>query len=333
MPDRLDQVVNIDYNRREISKLYEAAKNKFGDSLCKLAADMIMDIPEGRFVFLSTGSVTRAWVSTTIAETDGPPGTALLAKAIRLCRSAIPVILTEESLIPSIKQVMKAAGLCVVTPHQALKAQEMSNKGYTSVACLLPFPSDDNEAIAASEKLLAEFNPAAVICIEKAGKNENGIYHNMRGYDFSEDRARVDYLVNEARKRGIPTLGIGDGGNEIGMGCIIDAVKKNVAYGDKCQCPCAGGIAAVTETDLLVTGAVSDWACFAICSALALISGRPELLPNEEDERRVLDAAVNAGMVDGSTGKAETTVDTFSLKTNCAVIEILRTIVLKELAM
>lgn len=72
-----------------------------------------------------------------------------------------------------------------------------------------------------------------LFCIEKAGFNAKGIYHNMRGHDYSAGRARIDYLVFEAQKRQILTVGIGDGGNEIGMGCVLDAVKKHV----RCRLP------------------------------------------------------------------------------------------------
>lgn len=327
----LDQLVNIDYNKREINKLYSAARDVFGDSLSMRAAEMILGIPKDRFVFLSTGSVTRSWVSTLIGETDGPSGTAILAKVIRLCRNAIPIILTEATLVASMEAVLRAAGLCVVSSDQALKAQEMETKGFTAVVTVLPFPMEDNEARLMAESLLEEMNPAVVICIEKADRNKKGIYHNMRGFDYSENRARIDILVNEAKSRGIPTIGIGDGGNEIGMGCISDAVRKFIPYGAKCQCPCSGGIAPITQTDLLVTGSVSNWACYAICAALALKLGNPEFLPTIEDERRMLEAAVSSGLVDGKTGKADTTVDGFSLNTNCAIIEILRAIVLRDL--
>lgn len=331
MYEQLDQLVNIDYNKRNIYELYLAAREYAGSSLTWKAAEMIENIPAGRFVFLATGALARGWVSPTIGETDGPLGTAILAKVIQKCRTVIPIILTEESLVDTIEPVLKAAGLRVVTPEQARRAQEMSVKGYTSVACILAFPSEDDKARKAAQSLIAEMNPAALFCIEKAGRNEKGIYHNMRGHNYSQNKARIDFLVEEARIKEIPTLGIGDGGNEIGMGCIIDAVKKHVPYGETCQCGCSQGIASTTETDLLVTAAVSNWGCYAICAALALKNKNIELLPSVEDERRMLNEAIIWGNVDGVTGKAEPTVDGFSLEANCGIIEMLSTIVQKEL--
>ena len=54
-----------------------------------------------------------------------------------------------------------------------------------------------------------------MIAIEREGITPRGTYHNMLGQDYSEGRARIDYLVEEAGKRHIPTIGVGDGGNEI----------------------------------------------------------------------------------------------------------------------
>ncbi|KIL32856.1 DUF4392 domain-containing protein [Bacillus subtilis] len=323
MYQQLDQLVNIDYNKRSINHLYLAASQNVGSSLTLKAVEIIETIPADRFVFFATGSVTRSWVTPTIGETDGPLGTAVLAKIVRECRSAIPVILTEESLIETTIPVLKAAGLAVVTPKQAWEAQELREKGYTSVVCILPFPAEDDEAKIVATQLINEMNPAAVICIEKAGKGEDGAYYNMRGHDYSPGRARVDYLVEEARNVGIPTIAVGDGGNEIGMGSVKDAVKEHVPHGEI--------IASATKTDLLVTASVSNWGCYAICAALALRNKNVDLLPKANDEKRMLEAAVLSGHVDGATGKAETTVDGFSLETNVAMIEMLRAVVLRGL--
>ena len=79
---------------------------------------------------------------------------------------------------------------------------------------------EDAAALAEGKRLLSELTPKVVIAVERAGMTPRGTYHNMLGQDYSEGRARTDYLVEEAAKRGIPTIGVGDGGNEIGMGAI-----------------------------------------------------------------------------------------------------------------
>lgn len=328
---KIEQLVNSDYNNRGIDKLYAAARARVDMPIIQQIAEEIKHISDGSYVLLATGSVTRSWVSTSIGETDGPLGTAVLAKRIRELTSAIPVIFTERGLVPSIKAVVSAAGLSVVSLEQAKIANREKSRGQTSVACVLPFAEEDSAASIQARELIAELNPRMVVCIEKAGFNEMGIYHNMRGHDYSLGRARIDYLVEEARKAKILTVGIGDGGNEIGMGSILPAVKKYVKYGAECQCGCGKGIAAVTPTDILLTGSVSNWACYAICAALAMATGNTGFLHNSRDEQRLLNTAVSAGMVDGATGKAEPTVDGFSMETNCALVDFIYSLALRTI--
>lgn len=331
MYEKIEQLINIDYNGRSIDKLYAAARAKSDMPIIEKISDAIMQTPHDSYVFLTSGSVTRSWVTPSIGETDGPLGAAVLAKRIRELTSAIPVIFSEVSLLPSIKPVLSAAGLSVVSLEQAQIAQKEKSRGQTSVACLLPFTEDDVEAPKQAKKLIEEMNPAMVISIEKAGFNEAGIYHNMRGHDYSFGRARVDYLIEEARKKKILTIGIGDGGNEIGMGAIIEAVKEHVKYGAECQCGCGKGIAASTATDILLTGSVSNWACYAVCAALALKNNMPALLHNSRDEQRLINTAIGAGMVDGATGKADPTVDGFSMEANCAMVDFIQMLALKKI--
>ncbi|WP_438312007.1 DUF4392 domain-containing protein [Sporosarcina sp. FA9] len=319
--EQLDQLVNIDYNKRKIHELYREARKNTDTSLTLKAVEIIEDFPKGRFVFFVTGSVMREGVSSSIGETDGPLGTAILAKKVREYRSVIPLILTEKTLVEATISILKAAGLAVVTPEQALVAQKLDGKGYTSVACILPFPCEDEEAKIVSIKLIEDYNPAAVICIEKTGKNIKGTYHSMQGLDYSKGRARVDYLVEKAMENNIPTIAIGDGGNEIGMGNVVNVVRKHVPHGEI--------IASVTKVDLLVTASVSNWGCYAVCAAIALKTGNVNFLPQVSDEKRMLEVAVLSGLIDGATGKTNTTVDGFSLETNIAIIEMLRAIVLR----
>ena len=48
----------------------------------------------------------------------------------------------------------------------------------------------------------------------------------MRGLDVTETTAPLDSLFIEASRRGLTTIGIGDGGNEIGMGRVLKGVTR-----------------------------------------------------------------------------------------------------------
>ena len=142
-----------------------------------------------------------------------------------------------------------------------------------------------------------------------------GTYHNMLGQDYSEGRARIDYLVEEARTRGIPTIGVGDGGNEIGMGAISEAVHKFVPHGEI--------LCAKTVTDVLLPAGVSNWGCYAIQAALALLTGKQQIVHSAAMEKRLIEMAANAGLVDGNTGKCEATVDALPIEVHMGIAELM----------
>src|SRR4029079_18159953 len=120
--------------------------------------------------------------------------------------------------------------------------------GKTTAVVLLPFPDEDGPAEAEAEHLLRELRPALCFATERASRGRSGVYHNARGVDIGAGVARVDLLFEAAARRAIPTIGVGDGGNEIGMGLVPEAVRSLVRYGDRCQCGCGGGIGARTAT-------------------------------------------------------------------------------------
>lgn len=196
---------------------------------------------------------------------------------------------------------------------------------------MIPLSSNPDEARKTSHDLFDYLDPAMVICIEKTGPNEKGIFHNMKGFDYSEGYARVDIVVMQAGQLGIPTLGIGDGGNEIGMAMVSDAVRNFIPYGDRCQCGCGGGIVPTAKTDMLITSAVSNWGCYALCAALALMEKKVDLIHTIESELRMLDVAIKSDNVDGVTGKLSMTVDGLRNECNLSVISLLFELVAKEL--
>jgi hypothetical protein len=122
-------------------------------------------------------------------------------------------------------------------------------------------------------------------------------------------------LVEEAGSRGIPTIGVGDGGNEIGMGGISEAVHKFVPHGEV--------LCAKTVTDILLPAGVSNWGCYAIQAALALLTGKQQIVHSAAMEKRLIEAAADAGLVDGNTGKCEATVDALPIEVHMGIAELM----------
>jgi len=138
-----------------------------------------------------------------------------------------------------------------------------------------------------------------VVAIEKGGPNSAGILHYSTGVDCTDSHGKAHHIVNFAREMGAFTVGVGDGGNEIGFGNIYDTAAQVMPQGSVCQCPCAGGAATVTKTDALLVGAVSNWAAYGLVSMMAYLARRPELVPSAGDVRRMMEGALQGGALDG----------------------------------
>ena len=193
----LDRIMNLDIGQRGVDKLYGPARARSTEPLCAAAARRLSGTRVGDCIVLITGSLTRPWVSMNIGETDGPVGVAALARALSYGFNAIPVVVTDTSLIEPISETLRASGQAIASLAEAKRAT--SNKRFCSVAVVLGFPLEDIEARKEAQRIISEFRPTAVIAVERAGMTPKGTYHNMLGQDYSEGRARIDYLVEKPR--------------------------------------------------------------------------------------------------------------------------------------
>lgn len=299
----LDQIITIEMRAKQkqgiVTHLHAAAVARAGGPVTLAAARLLQGlVTTGSTVLITTGASDPVFLPE--GETDGPPGATALAAAVAYGLGAIPVLVTEKECVANLKATLLASGVGVRDYPTALRAP------YT--ADVRSFPSDDSAAAAAIE-LLDETRPAVVIAIEKLGPNPLGVAHTATGMPASPTRARVEHLFDTAAHRRIPTIGVGDNGNEIGCGLITEAVYAHKPWGRICQCPCRGGIATRVATDILAIGSTSNWAAYGIVAALAALLGRPELIRTPADERRVLQTCAQYGAADGSTGRHVDWVD------------------------
>lgn len=323
MDERLDRLVNLDVGGRGVENLYVAARARQGGALSGAAADMLLGIASGDTVVLTTGSVSRAWISPTIGENDGPAGLAAVVRALVLGRRASCVVLMEGTLIPAAAGLLTAAGLAVLPLEQARIA---SRDGSLAVVTLLPFTVETAAAPDAAAKLLDDLRPTLLFSTERVGRNADGVYCSMRGLDFGMDRARIDFVFDEATRRGTPTVAVGDGGNEIGMGVVADAVRGHVRFGDRR--PDGGrGIGAMTGADVLMTAAVSNWGCYAIVASMAARLKDRRLLHTPAMEANLLARGVELGLINSVDGIIDANVDGIPLSTHLAVSELITAVV------
>lgn len=173
---------------------------------------------------------------------------------------------------------------------------------------VLPLTARDLEtAQAEAAGQLQRLNPTAVISIERPGLAEDSRYYNMRGEDITERCYFFDPFLTLAS---CPTIAIGDGGNEIGMGSIRAAIATLDIR------------AAVTGCDELLVADVSNWGAYGLIALLAKWSGRDLLA--EISPLDILHYLSARGSVDGVTRENTLTEDGLPASEGVRIIRELR---------
>lgn len=325
----VDTLINIDVRGRGVvDVLYHHVRERLGESLTSTSAKALIEaVKPGDTVIIATGFLLPP-TYLRIGETDGPLGAAALARAVVEAFDAVPIIICERELKTPMEAVVGAVGLSTTGFENAKRA---NREGWPHVAVVWDFPDDVEQAKLKSSEVIKKAEPSAIVAVEKASMNEKGVYHSSKGLDISNGMAKLDYLINEARAQNIITIGIGDGGNEIGFGLVREAIKEHIPYGAKCQCPCGAGIISATATDKVVTAGVSNWGAYGMAACLAAMLKKPGILHTGDMEQRVLEASVNAGFVDGTTRRRILQVDVLPAETHIHIVELLRMLIMRRL--
>ena len=166
---------------------------------------------------------------------------------------------------------------------------------------------DIEDAAAEARSHLEALAPQAVISIERPGLSEDGRYYNMRGDDITEHCAIFDPFIDQAT---CPTIAIGDGGNEIGMGNIAAAIAT------------LDITAATTTCDELLVADVSNWGAYGLIALLARWCGQDLLARISPVD--ILDYLSARGSVDGVTRENTLTEDGLEAEEGLRVIQELR---------
>ncbi len=212
-------------------------------------------------------------------ETDGPVGTIALYDALETL-GATPVIVCGCPISEALASKYRVHEIRVGDHDQR-----------------------EHEALMALYKYL----PEAVVSIERPGQAADGGYYNMRGEDISPRTACFDSFMNMAR---CPTIAVGDGGNEIGMGKVSDALKDlNI-------------VPAATSCDELIVADVSNWGAYGIISFLSVWSDRDLL--KEINPLNILKYISEFGSVDGVTRINELTEDGLPVTEGESILRELR---------
>lgn len=265
-------------DRRGVSGL----RHYLPDDFCTQAAQYILDHPGPAiictgFYILSAGA----------PETDGPPGAHFLGQALEKLGFSITYVADIHS------------GFTLRTCAPSEKVVE------------LPI-ADEVSSQRSARELLETVQPSVLISIERCGMNRTGCYLNMVGKDISRYNAKLDYLFHDHET----TVGIGDGGNEIGMGNVAEQIPSIDTLPDD---------PAITRVNKLIIASVSNWGGYGLIAALSLLVGR-NLLPSVQEEEEVIRGMVNEGAVDGISAQQICAVDGFPLDENRQALESLHTL-------
>ena len=205
------------------------------------------------------------------SETDGPAGSIALGRALK--NIGFNVIYVTDKWSYSIL------------------------KGITeSKDRIVEFPVDNHEnSKKFASKLIEELNPSLCISIERASLMGDGTYRNWKGEDVSEYNEKIDYLFNYYKF----SIGIGDGGNEIGMGNLNSEIKKVEGLPDN---------PATTEVNNLIISSCSNWGAYGLIAEISSILNK-NLLISVDDAKELIIKSVDLGAVEGMSGDSVYAVD------------------------
>jgi hypothetical protein len=273
-------------------------------------------------------------------ETDGPLGAVYLARALPLLGIGVQLA-SDPFCCRALLAGLEKAGCLDTVPVVDLPPHTPKGDSHSSLWDLderyppgrLPAPTH----LLAIERVGPNHTPDSLRA--QAGSDEQAVQrfgaevpaahhgrcHTMRGIDVTShmrDAAFAFELPQSATARPV-TIGIGDGGNEIGMGKVPwDVIQRNIPRG--------GLIACRVVTELLIVAGVSNWGAYALAAGVALLRGMsvPDDWLDPERERSILEHMVEQGpLVDGVSGAFAAAVDGLPFETYVRPLEQIASIV------
>jgi D-glutamate cyclase len=288
----------------------------------------------GRHVAIVTGFCV-AGAAGLAAETDGPPGALYLARALKALGCDVTLIgdaiglplLTIGCRLWSLEGVavrefpFASAGQVDAWIDDFLTVPPSSSP-FRPLTHLLAIervgPSHTLTSLAAQPRAGAA--PADDFEREVPLQHRD-VCHNMRGELIDAWTAPTHRIFEAIQASALPieTIGLADGGNEIGAGAIAWEVwREAISQGP------AGRVACRIATDQLILAGVSNWAAYALAVAVAALCDRRDLISawNTASQRLLIETLVReGGAVDGLSRLSQATVDGLPLESYLATLD------------
>ncbi|XP_010159175.1 PREDICTED: UPF0317 protein C14orf159 homolog, mitochondrial, partial [Eurypyga helias] len=269
-----------------------------------------LSISHARSVLITTGFPTH-FTYEPPEENDGPPGALAIAAILQALEKEVAIVTDQRAMNLNKKIIEEAVQLGILKRPVPLLSYQRA--GADSALMFLCENGDPGRP---------RFDH--LIAIERAGMAADGNYYNARKVNIKHLVDPIDELFLAAQTiPGVTTTGVGDGGNELGMGKVKDAVKKHIKNGDVIACD--------VEADFTIVAGVSNWGGYAIACALYVLStcethdrylrkavGFPQLskkkvwlsaLPSVTKEENLLRTLVRHRVRSGKTASLEMEVD------------------------
>jgi hypothetical protein len=289
----IDLLLALDPGRRGIARFF----------VRRGAESAARALVKSRRVLITTGFAVGAG----LGETDGPPGAASLGRALRLLGKRVTYV-ADPVAVPLVKAALGALGeRADVLTFAHEQASEGRNPGRGRHA---PGGPAEQEA----RRILTAVRPTHLVAVERPGRTGDGDYRSMRAESVRPWNAPVDTMFLIA-PRAVVTIGVGDGGNEIGMGNVRARIVRGGGP--------LGRVASVVRVRHLVVAGTSNWGAYGVIAELSRLTGR-SLLHAPDQERAMVSACVQVGAVDGITRRREPTVDGLPLEVHLGMLELLR---------
>lgn len=261
-----------------------AVRQYLPDNYCSEAA-MFLERNLGT-ILIVTGFTIKSFMR---GETDGPIGAVALGQTVKLMGGE-PIYISDG--------------------HNCDILKTLTNNENT----IIDFPiTDHHDSESFAQKLLEDLNPSLLVSIERVGFNKTRSYFNRFGESIDSISAKADYLFMHHQS----TIGIGDGGNEIGMGLIpLTFLEEMLPINPS-----------ITPTSSLIIAGTSNWGSYGLITALSVRQGI-NLLPSSAQENQWLRQIVeNNGAVDSFTSGSTQTVDGYKPKELNIILNKLHNIV------
>uniref|UniRef100_A0A8D3EAT2 D-glutamate cyclase n=1 Tax=Scophthalmus maximus TaxID=52904 RepID=A0A8D3EAT2_SCOMX len=302
-PEKLEMTIGDDPGQRGIRVLFTQ------DELLRSC----LALSHSFSVAITTGFPTH-YMHSPPDETDGPPGAIAMATMLLSLGKQVTMV-TDRRALEMNQAIIDEAVETGVLKH-AIPLVTFEDSGPDSALHFLCHHGDPTKP-----------RYDHLVAIERSGRAADGNYYNMRGVNIKHLVDPIDNLFIAAKGiPGIITTGIGDGGNELGMGKLKEKVKNLMPNGNLIACD--------VPADYAITAGVSNWGGYAVACGLYLLHTCPSHqrylkkglgeepttrqeqlqdctanLPSVDKEESFLSTLVRFGIRSGKTGHLAMEVD------------------------